>query len=291
MAALPISHSPPSLPSLSPHKSLKYPNTIRFCYNLNHINITDNNGAARFPEKKAAMQQSGIVTPPRPRRIILVRHGQSEGNVDESVYTRVPDPKIPLTPKGRAQAEECGHRIKDLLLRDAAENWKLYFYFSPYRRTIETLQCLARPFHRSTIAGLREEPRLREQDFGQSPPFKLHTWSNYNHSPQLLSFLSENFIVFCPAFCWLVLILTLNSTSYKWLMSKYRCDHLYYTYQCQFMKLSSSHFIYSLEMIKLLFIIQKNWKSKVNNRNQFYKNIWHETLLKCPLEVATSLII
>ena len=32
-----------------------------------------------------------------PRRIILVRHGESEGNVDESMYCRVPDPKISLT--------------------------------------------------------------------------------------------------------------------------------------------------------------------------------------------------
>ncbi|KAK6947815.1 hypothetical protein RJ641_001288 [Dillenia turbinata] len=35
--------------------------------------------------------------PPRPRRIILIRHGQREGNVDETVYTRVAGPKIGLT--------------------------------------------------------------------------------------------------------------------------------------------------------------------------------------------------
>ena len=33
----------------------------------------------------------------RPHRIILVRHGQSEGNVDETAYTRIPDSKIALT--------------------------------------------------------------------------------------------------------------------------------------------------------------------------------------------------
>ena len=37
----------------------------------------------------------------RPHRIILVRHGQSEGNVDETAYTRIPDSKIALTHRVR----------------------------------------------------------------------------------------------------------------------------------------------------------------------------------------------
>ncbi len=31
-----------------------------------------------------------------PRHIILVRHAESEGNVDNFAYTYVPDPKVPL---------------------------------------------------------------------------------------------------------------------------------------------------------------------------------------------------
>lgn len=38
-----------------------------------------------------------------PKRIILVRHGQSEGNVDETMYCRVPDPQIRLTENGKRQ--------------------------------------------------------------------------------------------------------------------------------------------------------------------------------------------
>jgi hypothetical protein len=52
--------------------------------------------------------------PPQPRHIVLVRHGQSEGNVDEGTYTRVPNPLIGLTPKGRRDAEECGRRLHRL---------------------------------------------------------------------------------------------------------------------------------------------------------------------------------
>ena len=41
----------------------------------------------------------------RPRRIILLRHGQSKGNVDESAYVTTADWRIPLTDVGKAQAK------------------------------------------------------------------------------------------------------------------------------------------------------------------------------------------
>ncbi|KAL4347790.1 hypothetical protein GQ457_17G022250 [Hibiscus cannabinus] len=123
-----------------------------------------------FPEKgyltRPGTSSPLLPPPPRPRRIILVRHGQSEGNVDESVYTRVADPKIDLTEKGKAEAEECGWRIREMIEGDGADDWKVYFYVSPYKRTLETLRHLGRAFERSRISGMREEPRIREQDFG-----------------------------------------------------------------------------------------------------------------------------
>lgn len=89
------------------------------------------------------------------------------GNVDESVYTRVADPKIGLTDKGKAQAEAVGWKIREMIEKDGADDWKVYFYVSPYKRTLETLRNLGRAFERSRIAGMREETRLREQDFGK----------------------------------------------------------------------------------------------------------------------------
>lgn len=134
----------------------------------------------QFPPDKTLAPSPAGPTPaavpiPRPRRIILVRHGQSEGNVDETVYTRVPDPKIGLTPTGWAQAQACGTRIRELVSGDAGagDDWKVYFYVSPYRRTLETLRGLGTAFERERIVGVREEPRLREQDFGISPSFPL----------------------------------------------------------------------------------------------------------------------
>ncbi|XP_068650878.1 phosphoglycerate mutase-like protein AT74H [Aristolochia californica] len=115
----------------------------------------------RFPEKSPTLELC-----PRPRRIILVRHGQSQGNVDESIYTRVPDPGIELTEKGWQEAEESGRRIRDLIQGDNVDDWKVYFYVSPYKRALQTLHAVGKAFGRDRIVGVREEPRLREQDFG-----------------------------------------------------------------------------------------------------------------------------
>ncbi|KAJ3691007.1 hypothetical protein LUZ61_020171 [Rhynchospora tenuis] len=117
----------------------------------------------QFPE--LLLRASMPLPPPRPRRIILVRHGQSEGNVDEGAYTRVPDPRIGLTIRGWEEAEACGRRIRQLV-STGCDDWKVYFYVSPYRRTLETLRGLGKAFESERIAGVREEPRIREQDFG-----------------------------------------------------------------------------------------------------------------------------
>lgn len=132
------------------------------------IHLHQSNGKAGFSEKGHQQIQSlRDPPPPRPRRIILVRHGESVGNVDESAYTRVADPKIALTEKGKAQAEECGKRIRQMIDQNELDaDWQVYFYVSPYTRTLQTLQFLGRAFDRSRIAGVTKEPRLREQDFG-----------------------------------------------------------------------------------------------------------------------------
>ena len=50
-----------------------------------------------------------------PKRIILLRHGESEANVDHRVYARVPDWRIALTAQGVAQAREVGRNIAGLV--------------------------------------------------------------------------------------------------------------------------------------------------------------------------------
>ncbi|CAH9107164.1 unnamed protein product [Cuscuta europaea] len=100
-----------------------------------------------------------------PKRIILVRHGESQGNKDGAAYAMTPDYQISLTPEGIQQAKQAGSSILRLLSCEDG-NWKVYFYVSPYERTLSTLREIGRAFPRKRIIGVREECRIREQDFG-----------------------------------------------------------------------------------------------------------------------------
>ena len=89
-------------------------------------------------------------------KVVLLRHGECLGNVDESAYTRIPDHALALTAHGEAQATAAGPGIKELV-GDA----RLGVYVSPYRRTLHTLALLG--LHPVWTV---QEPRLREQDWG-----------------------------------------------------------------------------------------------------------------------------
>ncbi|MEU5212932.1 histidine phosphatase family protein [Streptomyces sp. NPDC020742] len=94
----------------------------------------------------------------RPRRIVLLRHGESEGNIDDTVYEREPDHALALTKTGWRQAEEAGAVLREMF----GDEW-ISAYVSPYRRTHQTFEALALDPDRVRV---REEPRLREQDWG-----------------------------------------------------------------------------------------------------------------------------
>ena len=96
----------------------------------------------------------------KPKRIILIRHGESEANVDRYLFGRVPDYTIELTDKGREQAVEAGLQLKRLVGDES-----LYFYVSPFWRARSTFECIASSFPRTQFA-YSEEPRLREQEWG-----------------------------------------------------------------------------------------------------------------------------
>ena len=76
-----------------------------------------------------------IKTTGRPKRIVLIRHAESEGNVDETMYQRKPDHRIELTERGKEQARQAGLALKELLDPDE----QVYVYVSPYMRTMQTL--------------------------------------------------------------------------------------------------------------------------------------------------------
>ena len=96
----------------------------------------------------------------KPKRIILIRHGESQANVDKYLFGRVPDYTIELTELGREQAKEAGKRLKEVVGEET-----MYFYVSPFWRARSTFECVAAAFPKSQFV-YSEEPRLREQEWG-----------------------------------------------------------------------------------------------------------------------------
>ena len=96
-----------------------------------------------------------------PKRIILIRHGESQGNRDVNMYSTTPDHAIGLTPVGEEQARECGKK----LLKIFGEDESVMFYVSPFRRSRDTCELISKMFPPERIIKVREDPRIREQEW------------------------------------------------------------------------------------------------------------------------------
>jgi len=96
----------------------------------------------------------------RPKRIFLIRHGESEGNVDRSIYVHTPDSKIKLTQVGLAQARTAGQQLKAIIGQES-----VLFYVSPFERTRQTATQILLSFT-NNIKTVKEDPAVREQEWG-----------------------------------------------------------------------------------------------------------------------------
>jgi len=95
----------------------------------------------------------------RPKLVILVRHGESEGNCDHTLYRTKPDNQIGLTEKGIEQSVAAGKRIKKIV-----GDRKVTFIISPFDRTFQTFQNIMKAGFNAKQYSF--DPRIREQEFG-----------------------------------------------------------------------------------------------------------------------------
>ena len=96
-------------------------------------------------------------------REFLIRHGQSEGNVDPSIYYEKNDCDIELTDVGMNDARNVAQKIQNL--SDASRYWSVYF--SPYRRAVDTKDAIVERMHLdANVCEQRMIPQMRERDFG-----------------------------------------------------------------------------------------------------------------------------
>lgn len=115
----------------------------------------------------------------KPKRIILIRHGESESNVDKDILKQKPDFAVNLTLKGREQALEAGTVVRcwseetkfptrafdaeGLNASSRCDTFDCWFYRSPYYRTRQTYEGIVKAFDPARIK-MYEDPRLREQE-------------------------------------------------------------------------------------------------------------------------------
>ncbi len=111
----------------------------------------------------------------RPLRIFLLRHGESQGNVDRAIHATVPDWKIELTARGREQAQAAGVKLADTISIGS-----LGVYISPYRRTMQTWETVAKHLGSltSNLIWVKQDPRLREQEWGTRESYENKPWSD-----------------------------------------------------------------------------------------------------------------
>jgi len=96
----------------------------------------------------------------RPTRIILIRHGESQANINPIIYDTIPDNKIELSENGKEQAINAGKRLKNIIKEES-----ILFYVSPLRRTLQTFEGISQAFDKLSFI-MKEDPRLREQEWG-----------------------------------------------------------------------------------------------------------------------------
>jgi broad specificity phosphatase PhoE len=110
----------------------------------------------------------------KPKRIFIIRHGESEGNTDRHVYEKIPDWKIPLTQLGAEQAQLAGKNLVEKLSKNRVDyqgGAKVGVYYSPFLRTVQTWRNMAVNIPGDMIAFEKEDARLREQERGNMRPF------------------------------------------------------------------------------------------------------------------------
>jgi broad specificity phosphatase PhoE len=93
----------------------------------------------------------------KPDRIILLRHAQSEGNVNKKIYTEKPDYALNLTELGKEQSRVAGEKINNVIGYEDT-----IAYVSPFYRTRQTFEQVKKYIR---VVGIREDPRLREQEW------------------------------------------------------------------------------------------------------------------------------
>ncbi len=96
----------------------------------------------------------------KPKKIIVLRHGESEANINKDIMLEKPDHLIDLTSNGETQCLELGITLQPILEGQSVTVWS-----SPFLRSRRTTQLFTSQLEHSQVR-LLEDPRIREQEWG-----------------------------------------------------------------------------------------------------------------------------
>ena len=110
----------------------------------------------------------------KPQRIFIVRHAQSQGNIDKNIYKDIPDYALRLTSTGEEQARNAGISISSIIKSQSVQ-----YYVSSFWRTRQTYLHLKKCLQ-PVMEKYYEDPRIREQEWGQ----EMVTRDGYSHEKE-----------------------------------------------------------------------------------------------------------
>ena len=96
-----------------------------------------------------------------PRKIIVMRHAESEEDIDKTVYARTADLDIALSKNGEAQSVNVSSRLSGLL-----DGSTVHFYISPGFRLRQTYELIASRFPNTITHSFSVETLILKQFWG-----------------------------------------------------------------------------------------------------------------------------
>lgn len=111
--------------------------------------------------------------------IYVVRHGQSQGNADPSIYGTMPNQEIPLSEKGVLEAIDAGVKLRTQVDEDKKRSYDLCtsrtvstaqqvyafaLFSSPYKRTVQTAEIIGKQIG---IQKISQNILLSERQYGE----------------------------------------------------------------------------------------------------------------------------
>lgn len=147
------------------------------------------------------------------KNIYLIRHGQSEANVDWLILKDREESSIPLTRKGRKDAKGAGQTLKEML---AKESGAPKFFVSPWLRAVQTYKGIAKELgiiekptvlpgiveHHMNLVGNEENWNkfIKFRDSGWSVPEFLETKFDGGESLHDVIIRADKFVQFLSGF-------------------------------------------------------------------------------------------